>query len=124
MTPLLLVLGLLMLGVAIVAWATRHRPSRARAGRDGPDTARNAPMTAPGSRPAQARPTGSVFRPQPDAFVRAPASTSRMAAPETPDIETPAPFPALVLTPSPANDPFAHAPALPDLAGRAVETRS
>jgi len=45
MAPTLIVLGLLALGVAIVAWATRRRPGQSRIVRHEQDIVWNDPMT-------------------------------------------------------------------------------
>ena len=61
MTPTLIVLGLIALGVAIVAWATRRKPAAPYAERKEQDTAWNDPVT-PTDTPA-------------DPFAHAPSST-------------------------------------------------
>jgi hypothetical protein len=105
MAPFLVILGLLLLGVAIVAWHTREtwwhvvapflpKPPLTRAGR--------AAHEAVASPPAPAIPA------EPHAFVAAPVSRSVFA--ETPVVSQPAIAPA-----HPTNDPFAHAPTVSDL---------
>lgn len=59
MTPALIILALLALGVAIVVWATRRKSSAPKVGPQEGDTAWNDPVT-PGE------PAGSTARP--DAF--------------------------------------------------------
>ncbi|MGZ9099017.1 MAG: hypothetical protein ACXW3O_04875 [Brevundimonas sp.] len=56
MTPTLIVLALVALGVAIVVWATRRKPSSTPVGPAEADTAWNDPLT-PGepARPIQTR---------------------------------------------------------------------
>ncbi|MBU1345472.1 MAG: hypothetical protein KKA16_00810 [Alphaproteobacteria bacterium] len=51
MTPTLIVLVLLALGVGIVAFATRRPPSRAKPTQADPDTAWNDPITPAGDDP-------------------------------------------------------------------------
>lgn len=63
MTPTLIVLALVALGVAIVVWATRRKPNITSTGPQEADTAWNDPVT-PGE---PARPTG-----RPDTFADAP----------------------------------------------------
>jgi hypothetical protein len=99
MAPILVVIGLLLLGVAIVAWHTRHTwwhlmPRREQA---------SAAMKA--SSPPTAAPA-TVFPAEPDAFAQPPVSRSAfMTAP--------------VARPVAANesDPFAHAPDAAELNG-------
>lgn len=50
MTPTLIVLALVALGVAIVVWATRRKPGAPRVGPQEGDTAWNDPVT-PGDAP-------------------------------------------------------------------------
>lgn len=106
MVAILVVVGLLMLGVAIVAWATRPAASYPDVQRQGQDVARTTVSKAP------VAPVGGKARPtlpiQPDAFAQAP-----LAAP--PVILTP----VTVAT----SDPFAHAPTLSDLDGVSLEMR-
>jgi hypothetical protein len=59
MTPALIILALLAVGVAVVVWATRRKPDATRTGPHDADTAWNDPVT-PGE---PARPTG-----RPDTF--------------------------------------------------------
>jgi hypothetical protein len=115
MAPILVVVGLLMLGVAIVAWATRRTTSRSYVKRRVRDTAGNDPMTVATLKPKPTRMTGSMLEPQPEAFAAAPVST--------PQAVSPAPFRSLVLAHSTASDPFAHAPSLSDLDRAPLEMR-
>lgn len=112
MAPILVVIGLLLLGVAIVAWHTRAiwwhvvahllpPPPLTRAAR--------AARVAAGT-PAEPAPQPAVAA-EPHAFAHAPASRSFMAE-------------APIVPPASANDPFAHAPAVSELAGpQSGETR-
>ncbi|KQY93683.1 MULTISPECIES: hypothetical protein [unclassified Brevundimonas] len=59
MTPTLIVLALVALGVAIVVWATRRKPDSPRVGPQEGDTAWNDPVT-PGE-PARPIPRADAF---------------------------------------------------------------
>lgn len=106
MVAILVVVGLLMLGVAIVAWATRPTASYADLQRQGQDTTRTTIFKAPAAPVSgKARPTLPI---QPDAFAQAPLAS-----------------PPVILTPATVipSDPFAHAPTLSDLDGVLPEMR-
>jgi hypothetical protein len=115
MAPFLVILGLLLLGVAIVGWHTRatwvHLVAHLLARR---------------------RKSAPAWPAEPDAFAHAPVSRSSILTPSafSAPAETfpAAPVPASEPAPAPIaaneSDPFAHAPALSDLAGfQTGETR-
>jgi hypothetical protein len=106
MAPFLVILGLLLLGVAIVAWHTRHtwwhvvapflpRPPLTRAARAAPE------------------PVAPSFPAEPDAFAHAPVSQP----PATLAAVTPSPVAPVAPAASNGSDPFAHAPDLTQLNG-------
>ncbi len=99
MAPFLVILSLLLLGVAIVAWHTRETWWHFVA-----HMLPQPPLTRAG-KAALATPAEPVYPAEPDAFAHAPLSRADFIA------ETPAVAPA----PASANDPFAHAPAVSDL---------
>lgn len=78
MVPTLIVLFLVALGVAIVAWAVRRKPSRPVGQGLDQDTAWNDPMT-----PADAQPDAAETAPAPadDPFAHAPPPPAPHATP-------------------------------------------
>ncbi len=62
MTPILIVLALLALGVGIVAWATRRKPGGSANAPGESDTAWNDPLT-PGARAGRGTTTDSTPQP-------------------------------------------------------------
>ncbi|QTC93084.1 hypothetical protein [Brevundimonas goettingensis] len=98
MAPFLVILGLLLLGVAIVAWHTRETWWHFVA-----HLLPQPPLTRAGKAAAMAE--EPAYPAEPDAFAQAPLSRSFFA--EQAAARPPAPA-------SP-NDPFAHAPSVSDL---------
>lgn len=117
MAAFLVILGLLLLGVAIVAWHTRETFAHLLVRR--PDRGQTRRVAAT---PAAA------YRAEPDAFAHAPISESSIASPVPEPVQTPVAEPVETPVPAPVaangSDPFAHAPALSELGGlQSRETR-
>lgn len=107
MAPFLVILGLLLLGVAIVAWHTRETWWHFVA-----HLLPQPPLTRAGKAAAeQAEPAWPA---EPDAFAHAPQSGAPLSRTDF-IAETPVVAPAPASAPASANDPFAHAPAVSDL---------
>ena len=103
MAPFLVIVSLLLMGVAIVAWHTRETWWHAVA-----HLLPKPPLTRAGK--AAAEQVEPVYPAEPDAFAQAPLSGAPLSRTDF-IAETPVVAPA----PASVNDPFAHAPAVSDL---------
>ncbi len=108
MAPFLVILGLLLMGVAIVAWHTRATWWHLVA-----HLLPQPPLTR-AAKAASGQTTEPVYAAEPDAFAHAPLSGAPLSRTDF-IAETPVVAPLQASGPASVNDPFAHAPAVSDL---------
>ncbi|NBW13816.1 MAG: hypothetical protein EBR82_38025 [Caulobacteraceae bacterium] len=109
MAPFLVILSLLLMGVAIVAWHTRATWWHFVA-----HLLPQPPLTR-AAKAAVEQTTEPVYTAEPDAFAHAPLSGAPLSGAPLSRTDFIAETPVVAPASASANDPFAHAPAVSDL---------